>query len=78
VPESAGPIERFPDREWVRAALAELPPFQRLALTLRYLDGLTVAEIAAALGRSEHAVESLLARGRVALRSLLRDPEETS
>ena len=78
VSEPAGPIERFPDREWVRAALAQLPPFQRIALILRYLDGLTIAEIAEALDRSEHAVESLLARGRATLRSLLRDPEETS
>ena len=78
VSAAIGPIERFPDREWVRAALAELPPFQRLALILRYLDGLTVAEIAEELGRSEHAVESLVARGRTALRSLLRDPEETT
>lgn len=73
----ATPIERFPDREWVRAALAGLPPFQRLALTLRYLDGLTVAEIAESTGKSEHAVESLLARGRATLRSLLSDPEVT-
>ncbi len=77
VAEPIGVIDLVPDREWVRAALAELPPFQRLAVILRYVDGLTVAEIAEALGRSEHAVESLLARGRTALRSLLRDPEET-
>ena len=74
----AGPmteIELIADREQVRAALAETPPIQRIALALRYLDGMTIAEIAEAIARSEHAVESLLARGRATLRSLLRDPE---
>lgn len=46
------------------AALAALPQSQRQALVLRYLDDFPVPEIAAALGRSTHAVESLLARGR--------------
>ena len=47
-----------------RAALASLPTFQRTALMLRYLDDLPVPEVAAALGRSVHATESLLARAR--------------
>jgi RNA polymerase sigma-70 factor (ECF subfamily) len=34
----------------------------RAALTLRYLDGLPVADVAACLGRSLHATETLLAR----------------
>jgi RNA polymerase sigma-70 factor (ECF subfamily) len=41
-----------------------LPPAQRAALVLHYLDGLPVCEVAEFLGRSEHATESLLARGR--------------
>lgn len=51
-------------RERTLTALAALPVAQRQALTLRYLDGLSVPEIADALGRGVHAVESLLARGR--------------
>ena len=51
-------------RERTLTALAAVPVTQRQALALRYLDGLSVPEIAAALGRSVHAVESLLARGR--------------
>jgi RNA polymerase sigma-70 factor, ECF subfamily len=50
------------------AALSTVPPAQRLALVLRHVDGLSVPEIAAALGRSVEAVESLLARGRVGFR----------
>jgi RNA polymerase sigma-70 factor, ECF subfamily len=68
-------IDRLPDRELVRTALAHTPPAQRIALVLHYLDGLTVSEIAAELDRSEHAVESLLARGRANLRAHLIENE---
>ncbi len=45
-------------------ALAAVPAAQREALILRHMDGLSVPEVATALGRSVPAVESLLARGR--------------
>jgi RNA polymerase sigma-70 factor (ECF subfamily) len=51
-------------RERAIAALAAVAPAQRSALVLCYVDGLSVAETAGALGRSLEAVESLLARGR--------------
>lgn len=50
------------------AALAAMPSPQREALVLRYLDGFSVPEVAAALGRSVEAAESLLARGRAGFR----------
>ncbi len=50
------------------ARLAALPPLQRAALVLRYGDDLPVGEVARVLGKSVHATESLLARGRSALR----------
>jgi RNA polymerase sigma-70 factor, ECF subfamily len=50
------------------SALAAVPLDQRIALVLRHVDGLSVPEVAAALGRSVEAVESLLARGRVGFR----------
>lgn len=40
----------------------------RAVLTLRYLDGLPVPEVARTLGRTVHATESLLARARAAFR----------
>lgn len=49
-------------------ALAALNPSQRMALTLRYVDGLSVAEVAALIERSLHATETLLVRARAALR----------
>jgi RNA polymerase sigma-70 factor (ECF subfamily) len=52
----------------VHVALAKLSAPQRTALTLRYLDGLPVAEVADCVGRSLHATETLLVRARVALR----------
>jgi RNA polymerase sigma-70 factor, ECF subfamily len=57
------------DVELVRETLARLSPEQRAALTLRYLDGLPVREVAANLGRTIHGAESLLQRARAALRA---------
>jgi RNA polymerase sigma-70 factor (ECF subfamily) len=52
------------NRDRVQGALASLPDGQRLALTLRYLDDHSVAEVADELGISYPATESLLARAR--------------
>jgi RNA polymerase sigma-70 factor, ECF subfamily len=62
------PWDEWLDAEAAYAALRCLSPYQRAALTLRYLDGLPVAEVAEHLGRSVHATETLLARSRAALR----------
>jgi RNA polymerase sigma-70 factor (ECF subfamily) len=61
------------DAEAAHAALSRLSANHRIALTLRYLDGLPVAMIAAHLGRSEHATETLLVRARAALRRVYRE-----
>ena len=58
-------------RGLLAAALAELPPRQRLALALRYVHDLSDREIAAALDCRQGTVAALLSRGRAALR---RDP----
>jgi RNA polymerase sigma factor (sigma-70 family) len=77
---AANPIddfERVLERDELEAELIRLPENQRLALLLHYGDGLTVAEVATALQRSEHAIESLLARGRRTIREnrLRKDSE---
>lgn len=51
-------------------ALNSLPERQRAAVAMRYLDGYGVAEIADLLEVSYKSAESLLARGRQALRKL--------
>ena len=48
--------------------LAQLGPHHQAALTLRYLDGLSVPEVAERLGRTVHATEALLVRARTAFR----------
>jgi RNA polymerase sigma-70 factor (ECF subfamily) len=60
----------------VSAALDTLPPRQRLALTLRYLDDWSVAEVAEGLGITYQATESLLARARRSFRAALYADEE--
>ena len=59
--------EAEPEGELI-ASLRRLPAAQRAAITLRYIDDLPVREVAAILGKSEGAVESLLSRGRETLR----------
>ncbi|HEX3461229.1 MAG TPA: RNA polymerase sigma factor [Acidimicrobiales bacterium] len=49
--------------------LAELGPHHQSALTLRYLDGLSVPDTAAALNRTVHATEALLVRAKRAYRN---------
>jgi RNA polymerase sigma factor (sigma-70 family) len=55
-------------RSALRAALAELSPRQRAALALRYVHGLSDAEIGAALGCRTGTASSLLTRARALLR----------
>ena len=56
--------------ETVRAALAALPDEQREVVVLRHIVGLTPAEIADRMGRSESSIHGLHHRGR---RSLQRE-----
>ena len=67
------PWEEWLDAEAAHAALARLSAQHRVALTLRYLDGLPVAAVAEHLGRSLHATETLLVRARAALRRVYRE-----
>ena len=67
------PWDEWLDAEAAYAALAHLPGPQRAALTLRYLDGLPVGDVAEHLGRTLHGTETLLARSRAALRRHYRE-----
>ena len=60
----------------VAAALAGLPPNQRMAVVLRYFEGLNLQDIAAMMDTTVKSVERLLARGREALAPLLADLAE--
>lgn len=63
------PWEVHLDAMLARATLDRLGPHHRAALTLRYLDDLTVPQVAATLGRTRHATEALLVRARAAFRT---------
>lgn len=65
-----------PKRERIQHVLMQVPPVQRQALVLRYMDGCSVPDVARELGRSLHATESLLARGRTSFRRAYRQEEE--
>jgi RNA polymerase sigma-70 factor (ECF subfamily) len=68
-------LDDLDDVDFARVAelLQTLAPDHRLVLVLRYLDELSVDEIASDIGRSVHATESLLARARHALARSLRE-----
>lgn len=59
----------------VRRALQQLPPFQRAVTVLRFLHGLSYAEIAEALDCPLGTVMSRLHAGRQALRRLLEEED---
>lgn len=59
----------------VRRAMIALTDEQRDALALRYLAGLSYAETALALGKSEPAAKMLVRRGLAALRAQLSEED---
>jgi RNA polymerase sigma-70 factor, ECF subfamily len=67
-PDHEDPWDERLDALLAREVLMELGPHHRAALTLRYLDGLPVPEVAELLGRTIHATEALLVRARAAFR----------
>jgi RNA polymerase sigma-70 factor, ECF subfamily len=64
-------LERAEMAARLREAFADLAPAQRAAMTLYQERGLSLAEIAEAMGTTDKAVKSLLARAREALRAKL-------
>ena len=67
----ADPLARRDERETWARLLAGLSPAQRTAVVLRHVDGLSYAEIAAAVGRPEGTVKAHVHRGLAALRTAL-------
>jgi RNA polymerase sigma-70 factor (ECF subfamily) len=76
-PETTEPAQAFAridDARRVRRALESLPEDRRQVIVLRFVDGLSAAEIGAVLGRSAGAVRVLQHRALRELATLL-DPE---
>lgn len=79
VADGAEPVELITARELavrVREAIAALPPGQREAVALFYIEGLTQAEAAEELGTRTGAVKTRLHKARGSLRASLRDTYE--
>jgi RNA polymerase sigma-70 factor (ECF subfamily) len=55
---------RQSQQQEIEEAIRALPPLQRGAFVFRYLDELSVREVARLMGKSEKATESLLARAK--------------
>jgi RNA polymerase sigma-70 factor (ECF subfamily) len=67
-PAADAALEQRELAERVARALAALPERYEAVLRAKYLDGLSVAAIAAAWGETPKAIESLLSRARQAFR----------
>jgi RNA polymerase sigma-70 factor (ECF subfamily) len=62
------PWDEVLDATRARSVLDALGPHHRAVLSLRYLDGLSVPEVADVLDRTVHATEALIVRARDAFR----------
>jgi len=62
-------------KQRLMTALALLPPKERAAVVLREIEGLSTAEVAAALGSSEVTVRSQISKALVRLRGILNRGE---
>lgn len=63
----SGGASRHERQSLLRAALDAIAPNQAEAVRLRYLEGLSLAETASRMERSEAAVKALVSRGLDAL-----------
>jgi RNA polymerase sigma factor (sigma-70 family) len=63
------PLARQDEKAIWAGRLALLPPTQRTAIVLRHVDGLSYADMAAALGRPEGTLKAQVHRGLTALRN---------
>jgi len=70
-PSGAEQVAARDEEKAIRVALDSLSPNQRMAVVLRYWEGLDCRDVAAAMETSVKAVERLLARAREALQPKL-------
>lgn len=72
--DSHTPSRSFSDHELegaIQAAVARLSPDHQTAIQMRYFEGLSIAQIASRMNRSEHAVHNLTSRAVGQLRECL-------
>jgi RNA polymerase sigma-70 factor, ECF subfamily len=71
-PDSQALLEAKETRAQVAAVMEQLSDDERLILEWKYLEDLSVRQIADRLGRTEKAIEALLYRARRSFRALLK------
>jgi RNA polymerase sigma-70 factor (ECF subfamily) len=77
IDDVAAVAERAEEAQIVRAAVAQLPDAQRLALTLHYFEDQRYEDIAEVMGVPLNTVKSHIRRGKERLAVLLRPALET-
>jgi RNA polymerase sigma-70 factor (ECF subfamily) len=70
--EPARRVQANLDREDLRAALSQLTEEQAQVITLRFLEDLSIAEVAAIMGKNEGAIKALQYRAVLALRRIMQ------
>lgn len=73
--ETAEEVGVEDDYREVYSAVLSLPEKYRAVIHLHYFEGLSVAEMAAALNSTEGTIKSQLSRGRALLRDMLKEVE---
>jgi RNA polymerase sigma-70 factor, ECF subfamily len=66
-------VARHEGTQAIQIAIAALPDDQREAIRLRYLEGKSIEETAAEMGRTAAAVNGLVRRAKEGLRDSLED-----
>jgi RNA polymerase sigma-70 factor (ECF subfamily) len=64
------------ERQMLRKALNSLPEKERIAITLRDIEGLSTAEVAAILDSSETTVRSQVSRARVRMKEAIDEMQK--
>jgi RNA polymerase sigma factor (sigma-70 family) len=72
----ADPAEAIVDRASLACGIAQLPDRQRIAVVLRYLADLPIADVATAMGCAQGTVKSTLHTALARLRVTLDDSQE--
>ena len=67
---------RAGDSDDVLACIRRLPPMQRAVVTLRFVDDLSLADVASLLGKRIGAIDSLQRRALSALRTMLEETDD--